>query len=238
VPLLGHEARLPRSREANRKGVARVLKDITVIVPFKGANTKTRLSTVLDEVQRRQLSLLMLREVLGVLAETGLAGSCEVVSPDRGALGLALKMGAEPVGERSNRGVNAAVLTGMKKAKNDGIMAIPADLPLLKASEIRAAVALKSRGVDVVLSPSSSFDGTNLLLFSRDRPLALSYDRNSFWNHLADAAKKGLSVAIHTGRGVMFDIDTVDDLKRLGQMRIRSPPVAFAKRALRKWNYS
>lgn len=209
-----------------------------MIVPFKGANTKTRLSGVLDEAQRRQLSVLMLREVLGVLAEAGLAGSCKVVSPDGKALGLALDMGAEPVSERVNRGVNAAVLTGMEKAKNDIIMAIPADLPLLKASEIRTAVALKSHGVDVVLSPSISFDGTNLLLFSRGRPLTLSYDRNSFWNHLASAAKKGFSVAVYTGRGAMFDIDTVDDLKRLGRMRVDSPPVAFAKRALRKWDCS
>jgi 2-phospho-L-lactate guanylyltransferase len=209
-----------------------------VIVPFKGANKKTRLSKALDDSQRRQLSLLMLRGVLGVLAETGLARSCELVSPDREALGLALEMGARPVRERANRGVNAAVLTGIRSAKSDVFLVIPADLPLLKASEIRAAVALKSHGVDVVLSPSSSFDGTNLLLFSRGRPLTLNYDRNSFWNHLAGAAKKGLSVAVYTGRGAMFDIDTVDDLKRLGRMRTGSPPVAFAKRALRKWDYS
>jgi 2-phospho-L-lactate guanylyltransferase len=209
-----------------------------VIVPFKGADTKTRLSPVLDQAQRRQLSFLMLREVLGALAEAGLANSCELVSSDREALGLALEMGARPVRERANRGVNAAVLTGIRSAKSDDFLVIPADLPFLKAWEIRAAVGLKSQSADVVLSPSNSFDGTNLLIFSRGGRPTLSYDRNSFWNHLASIAKKGLSVAVYTGGGVMFDVDTVDDLKRLARSQTHSRPVAFAKKALEKWDCS
>jgi 2-phospho-L-lactate guanylyltransferase (CobY/MobA/RfbA family) len=97
-------------------------------------------------------------------------------------------------------------------------MVAPSDLPLLRKSEIKTAVSYRSQGVDVVISPSRAFDGTNLLLFSKSRPIDLSYDKDSFWNHVQSSAAKGLRLAVYTGPGFIFDIDSPADLADLADL--------------------
>jgi 2-phospho-L-lactate guanylyltransferase len=110
------------------------------------------------------------------------------------------------------------------------VLVLPSDLPLLRASDIRKILTLKSKGLDVVLSPSQAFDGTNALLFPRGSPVRLSYDDNSFWAHLASAASHGLSVGVYAGTGVMFDVDSPEDLDALARTDINSKAAAFARR--------
>lgn len=168
----------------------------------------------------------------------GLADSCYVISSDSKALELARSQGAIPVREATNRGVNTAVHVGIRRAEESEYLVIPADLPLLSSSDLKRVIALKSEAADIVMSPSQAFDGTNLLLFSKAKRVRLSYDSTSFWNHLEDAAKRGHSLAVYTGKRVIFDVDTVHDLRKLAEARINSQPVAFAKKALKRWTSS
>ena len=180
----------------------------------------------------------MLGEVLDAVEGAGLGESCYVVSSHLKALSLAGSRGMTTVREAANGGVNAAVLRGMSKAVESGFLVIPADLPLLSISDLGHAIALKAEAIDIVISPSQTFDGTNLLFFSKEKRVRLSYDRNSFWNHMKDVARKGHSLAVYTGRGVLFDVDTAQDVRELVKAPTRSRSVDFAKEAVIRWDSS
>jgi 2-phospho-L-lactate guanylyltransferase len=205
-----------------------------VIIPVKSSRVKSRLSSLLSDAQRREFARLLLSDVLGALAEGGLLEGTYVVSSDGSTLDLAKSLGACGVSEREDEGVNSAVLRGEGRAKaTDGILVLPSDLPLLRARELKELLRLKAAGVDLVIAPSMGFNGTNALLFSPSIRLPLSYDDDSFWNHIKAAARRGLSVAVCCRLGLMFDVDTPEDFQALARSRVRSPSAAFARRSLR-----
>ena len=206
---------------------------LAVLIPFKATGAKSRLSPVLSTQSRRELAELMLLDVLDAFAAAGLLRRCFVVSSNGRALSLAEEAGATALEESSDRGVNSAVEWGMEKeAGAEEFMVVPSDLPLLRGSEIRDAYSFRAAGIDVVVSPSRRFDGTNLLLVSRSRPVSLSYDKNSFWNHIGAAAEAGRTLAVNSGMGFLFDVDTPADLVALASLRINRRSVAFARKAL------
>ncbi|MDG6920061.1 MAG: 2-phospho-L-lactate guanylyltransferase [Nitrososphaerota archaeon] len=188
---------------------------LAVVIPVKSTGVKSRLSAVLSAAQRKELGMLMLEDVLAAVAGAGLSESCFVVSSDRAVLELAARHRAKGVQEEGDSGVNHAVEAGVMASRAGRVLVLPADLPLLSSADVEAVVSLADRGAEVVLSPSMAFDGTNSLIFSAEAGLRLSYDRDSFWNHLASAASAGLSAAVSARPGVMLDIDSPDDLRRL-----------------------
>lgn len=205
-----------------------------VLIPFKADRRKSRLSRVLDPNQRRRLAELMLFDVLRIFRKAGLLPRCHVVTSDKKVLALARRLGARTIVESRDEGVNAAIGMGVRTlGKDRDFMVVPSDLPLLAPDELKTALTLK-RSFACVISPSRSFDGTNLLIFSGKAAPALSYDSDSFWNHLSGAARKGLSLAVYCGEGVLSDVDTPEDLRALSRTRKRIPSVEFAKEALKK----
>ncbi len=176
----------------------------------------------------------MLADVLEVFQRAGLLPRCYVVSSDLQVLAVVRRLGARTIAEPRDEGVNAAVRVGMRTLGRDrDFMIAPSDLPLLVPDEVKTALALK-RGFDCVISPSRSFDGTNLLVFSGKAAPALSYDSDSFWSHVGGAARKGLSLAVCCGEGVLFDVDTPEDLHTLARTRRRTSSAEFAREALKK----
>jgi len=200
-------------------------------VPVKASSLKSRLTGVLSASQRKEFAKLLLVELLGVLADAGLLGSTFVVSPDGEALRTATKLGAGGIREEKDRGVNSAVFKGISESGSpDVVLVLPSDLPLLRASEVKAVLRLKSSGFDVVVSPSRGFTGTNALAYSPSSGLVLSYDDDSFWNHLASAARRGLTTAVSSRFGIMFDIDSPEDFRALAKFSIQRESVEFARR--------
>ncbi len=123
----------------------------------------------------------------------------------------------------------------MEAVKDENrFMVVPSDLPLLTSRELRIAARLGSQ-FGCVISPSKSFNGTNLLLFSRKTGLTLSYDSDSFWNHVRGAARNRSTLAVYCGRGVLFDVDSVGDLQELAGARINTRSVEFARKAISSW---
>jgi 2-phospho-L-lactate guanylyltransferase len=205
-----------------------------VLIPFKANRRKSRLFLVLDANQRRRLAEMMLVDVLGVFRRIGLLTRCYVVSSDVKVLAFARRLGAQTIAEPRDKGVNAAVGTGMRTLGRDrDFMVVPSDLPLLSPAEVKMALKLK-RCFGCVISPSRSFNGTNLLIFSGNAAPALSYDSDSFWSHVGGAARKGLSLAVYCSEGVLSDIDTPEDLRALSRTRKRVASARFAREALKK----
>ncbi|MDA4120784.1 MAG: 2-phospho-L-lactate guanylyltransferase [Thaumarchaeota archaeon] len=209
------------------------MKDLVVLIPFKARHQKSRLSEVMTPPQRRKLSEAMLLDVLDSFKSVGMLRACYLVTPDSDAVALAKEAGASGLVEPYDRGVNAAVALGMADLPQaEEVMVVPSDLPLLRKSEIKTALSYKSQGMDVVISPSRGFDGTNLLLFSKSRPIDLSYDKDSFWNHVQDSAARGHHLAVYTGAGFIFDIDSPTDLADLASSRAKKRSVSLARKAL------
>jgi 2-phospho-L-lactate/phosphoenolpyruvate guanylyltransferase len=199
----------------------------------KSAGKKSRLSSILTEKEREEFGRLLLEEVLGTLRRAKLARETVVVSSDVEVLGSAMRWGALGVREDTDSGVNDAVTKGMAATSADEFLVLPSDLPLLTPSDMSDLLALRGAGLDVVISPSAAFDGTNALLFGRGSRLPLSYDRDSFWNHLASAGALGLSTGVCCKEGLMVDIDSPADFRLLADSSSSRPPVKFARKALR-----
>lgn len=207
--------------------------EVRVVVPFKGGGKKSRLSDLLTLPQRIQFSILLLECVLGAIDGAGLVAECFVVTSDARAIGVARRFGAFPLTEPKNEGVNEAVRRGIRDAQDTAIIAVvPSDLPLLSAGEITKSISFIREDIDLVLAPSMAFDGTNLLVSSREKMPRLSYDRDSFWNHLSDAAQRRMRMAVYTAPGFVFDVDTPRDFRALSRLRINNPAAMFAKRAI------
>jgi 2-phospho-L-lactate guanylyltransferase len=207
----------------------------SVLVPFKANDGKSRLSPVLSLRGRQTLSELMLLDVLKAVAGAGLVRQCFVVSSDMRVLDIARKSGASSLVEPADRGVNAAVEWAMKSLEGeDKFMVVPSDLPLITPRELRNAERLSSM-FSCVISPSRSFDGTNLLVLSRRLGLALQYDSDSFWNHVRGVARTGTTLAVYCGEGVVFDVDSVGDFRALAETRKSTRSTEFARKVISSW---
>ena len=202
-----------------------------VIIPVKSSGKKSRLARVLDEEEREEFAGLLLAEVLGEVRKAGLLRSCSVVSPDKTILGTAERAGARTVPEEEAAGFDAAVARGLRGVRgHPDVLIIPADLPLLEATELLHLLEARLDGFGAVIAPSRAFDGTNAMLFSLSAPVPLSYDDDSFWNHLSGAARRGLSVRVCTEPGLTFDVDSPSDFEALALSESRRPPAEFARR--------
>ncbi|MDA4120234.1 MAG: hypothetical protein OK436_06570, partial [Thaumarchaeota archaeon] len=90
------------------------MKSLVILIPVKSRGAKSRLSKQLTYSERRELTLLMLKDLLDVFKRSNLIKACFVVSPDDEVLSIAERSGAGRIREERDRGVNAAVARGMR----------------------------------------------------------------------------------------------------------------------------
>jgi 2-phospho-L-lactate/phosphoenolpyruvate guanylyltransferase len=205
-----------------------------VIIPVKGENPKGRLSPLLSPSQRRQLQIAMLEDAFQTLIKARMVGHTFVVSSDPEILEFAHRFGASSISEKGDAGVTSAVNRGLLATQSyQRRMVIPADLPLLAVEDLKAAPMLAREGAQVVISPSETFDGTNMLLLTRGVELPLHYDDDSFRKHFAEAVELKLRVAVYYSRGVGFDVDRPRDLHRFFKFGKRGNTLTFLGRTLR-----
>jgi 2-phospho-L-lactate guanylyltransferase (CobY/MobA/RfbA family) len=100
--------------------------------------------------------------------------------------------------------------------------------------DLKAGPMLTREGAQVVISPSRTFDGTNMLLLPTDEAFPLHYDDDSFRKHVATANELRLQVAVYYSRGVGFDVDRPGDLHRFFKFQRRGSTLTFLGRTLRK----
>jgi 2-phospho-L-lactate guanylyltransferase len=187
-----------------------------IAVPVKPLDrAKTRLSEILSPMERASLTLAMLEDVLdAALATPG--WSTWVVSADASVLEVAASRGAEPVAEESPEPslTRAVRQVGEAAAQMgaDALAVVLADLPLLTRGAL--AKVLQTVG-PLVLAPSHSDGGTNVLL--RRPPLAIRarFGTRSFERHREEAAGAGLPVAVVHDESLAFDLDRPRDAAAL-----------------------
>ena len=96
------------------------------------------------------------------------------------------------------------------------LLVIHADLPFITAGEIESLVALGNAEPKVVLCPSKEGTGTNALYRTPPEVIPACFGPGSFSRHLAAAKARQIPWERCFLPGVSLDIDTPEDLRKLG----------------------
>lgn len=202
--------------------------NIWAIVPVKPFNrAKSRLATELLPEQRELLAACLLERTLQLVVPISQIQGTLVISRDTKALSMARDMGAQTVQESGAPELNNALLRATQVIRGwgvDGVLVIPADLPLLAREDVEAMVNLSRYNSSIVIAPDRHQHGTNLMLVRPPGLIPYSFGDNSFAEHQRLALAAGADVFIYRSERVGLDLDTADDLntyfelaKTLGQ---------------------
>jgi 2-phospho-L-lactate guanylyltransferase len=214
---------------------------IFALVPVKRfESSKSRLSSVLNVVERKELSELLLANTLRVLTQASAISEIVIVSSDEAAMEIARRNGVEVLRESKDNGVNAAIALADDYSFESGAEAtlvIPQDLPLLVAADVNM-ICMNAQSTDrcLVVCPSIRYDGSNALLRKPSRLLKTSYDKDSFKAHIRAAIKFGIPIKVFLSKRIMLDLDTAEDIKILMNQGITNHPLAYLKSKLKKFS--
>jgi len=192
------------------------------IVPVKRLReAKSSLSAVLTLKQRRELVLVMLKDVLKAVSGARSITGTIVVSPDDDIIEFARKNGADGIAEPGVE-LNEALKLAIQSAITNGatsVLIMPSDIPFLTTDDIENIVAMASSRREIVITPSKN-NGTNALFLSPPDIMTLHFGGESFSAHLSEAHRAGVKPRIYRSVTVATDIDDPDDLvetKKLGR---------------------
>jgi 2-phospho-L-lactate guanylyltransferase len=209
------------------------------LVPVKDlSQAKARLSALLSPAERYALAAAMLDDVLTALRQASRVERVALVTTDAHALALAAQWGFEVVDEGTGRGETGAVELAVKACLERGatsLAVIPGDIPLVGAADVDCIMQHGER-FDVVVVPSWDSRGTNAVLMRPPDALHLRFGSWSFFPHVKQAKRRGLSYKVVRLPRVALDVDTPVDLARLvpQAMGTRSYEVLQAMGILRR----
>jgi 2-phospho-L-lactate guanylyltransferase len=190
------------------------------IIPVKPLRRgKSRLSSVLSLEERTALNHYLLSNTLEILASVPEIEYTLVVSRDPEALTIARNYGARTVQEQGSPQLNIALTRATMVALShsvQGVLIVPADLPLLTAGDIHAVVRLGINPPVVVITPDRHYQGTNALLISPPGLIQYEYGPGSYQKHCLQAEKAGARLEICERCSVALDIDFPEDLELAG----------------------
>ena len=176
------------------------------MIPVKSlSRAKTRLAPVFSPLERAALTLAMLEDVLdAALLVPG--WDTWVISSDEAVLEIAARRRAKPVAE-----VKPPLSAALRQVEDDAtdrgadaLAVLLGDVPLVTAPVLTGA--LRTLG-PVILAPSSTDGGTNLLVRRPPRAVAARFGRDSFRRHVAAAQARGLPVAVIDPPELTTDLD-------------------------------
>jgi 2-phospho-L-lactate guanylyltransferase len=180
----------------------------TVVIPFAGAEGKTRLHP--SAHVRRALGHAMFCDVLAACVAVG---RTRVVTPDDEAAAEAVDAGAEAVPDPGG-GQGAAVEAGLEGVEPGGILVVNADLPAVVPQDLRALLAATPAGGFALVE---ALDGTtNALSIPSHEAFAPLYGPASADRFRAHAASLGLEAVSIELPNLADDVDAMEDVARLG----------------------
>lgn len=199
----------------------------SIVIPIRSLNDgKTRLSPVLDPVERSMLTRDMLDRVVRAALGTISRALVVVISPDPDALAEVGRMDPSirllyQNPERS--GLNPALeqaAIAVRAAGGSSVLILPADLPLISSTDIDNVLR---RDAPVVIAPDRHGTGTNALMVRLDafgEPFVFQFGEGSYQKHHDEAARLGVDAMTAVSLGTSFDLDTPEDLLELDSMHI------------------
>ncbi len=192
---------------------------IWAIVPVKPLRRgKSRLSGVLSDDERAALNQELLERTLGTLSTLKELIQVMVISRDPSALAIARSYGAITVQEDGHPHLNTALTRATVISQlysSQGVLILPADLPLLERSDV---IALMERAVNhqtpvVVIAPDRHGNGTNAMLTIPAGVIEYDYGEGSFQRHCDRAIKMGAHLEVVELPSLGLDLDLPEDLE-------------------------
>lgn len=192
---------------------------LVTIIPMKPlSDSKSRLSKQFTRKQREELALGMLER--GIMAlRFASVGEYWVVGGDARVRELTQEAGGVWL-EEMGKNLNDTLGKAFDRAFEGGssAMYLASDLPFIKTADIHSVLQASRQQSNISLAPARRDGGTNSILVPRGVPFRPQLGPRSFINHLSQAAKAGVSVAICYSPGLGFDLDTSADLETYERM--------------------
>jgi len=116
-------------------------RNIYAVVPVKDtSDAKRRLAGVLNGTRRQQLALAMCEDVLATLAGVRELAGIVVVTVDPAAAAMAARYGAHVSSAGAREGHTGAVAAAARELAREGMLTVPADIPLVEGDDIRELI--------------------------------------------------------------------------------------------------
>lgn len=198
----------------------------SIVIPIRSlTDGKTRLSPVLDPVERARLTRDMLEQVVRAALGTVSRAEVVVITPDPDALAEVGRL--DPAirllyQEPERPGLNPALTQAAATVFANGgsaMLILPADLPLLSSADIDNVLR---RDAPVVIAPDRHGAGTNALMVRLDalgQRFVFRFGEGSYAKHHDEAMRLGVDPMTAVSLGTSFDLDTPDDLRELDVLR-------------------
>ena len=205
-----------------------------ILVPVKNlAAAKQRLAAVLDQPARTELAQAMLHDVAATLAAWPRRPACALVTSDPFALDLARQYDFEIIPDPANPGETGAIEMATRLCVSRGIdstLVIPADIPLIQASELdQISAQVPDEGS--LLVPANDGRGTNAAFRRPANLFPLRFGNDSFKPHLAAARATGKPCVVLQLPSIAVDVDNPEDLRQL----LAHPGETRTQSLIRRW---
>jgi 2-phospho-L-lactate/phosphoenolpyruvate guanylyltransferase len=190
---------------------------IFAILPVKSPqNAKQRLTGFLPVQQRETLARILYKQTLGVLCQAQGIDRIVVATSDPEIAGHARDSGVLVFEEMEqishSTSADAACLRAMEMGAST-VLLVPIDVPTVTPNDFTKLAAAARPGLIVV--PSADGAGTNALVRTPPDCIESRFGPGSCRAHLEQAQSKGLHADILELPGLMFDIDTPEDVAEL-----------------------
>jgi len=206
---------------------------IFAILPVKNPrNAKQRLNGFLPAEFRETLARLLYEQTIGVLCQAGGIDRVVVVTSDAEIAAHARRLGAMVFAETEqlshSASADAACLRAMELGATTALL-VPIDVPLVTAGDFERLAAAARPGLTIV--PSADGTGTNALVRTPPDVIESRFGPGSFRAHLEQARLRGCEADVLRLPGLMFDIDTPEDVAELLERAPQSPVAQFLRSA-------
>jgi len=190
---------------------------IFAILPVKNPqNAKQRLTGFLAVEHRETLARMLYRQTLAALCQARGIDRVVVATSDAEIADHARSSGAlvfEEYEQVSHSvSADAACLRAMEMGAST-VLLVPIDVPTVTPNDFTQLAAAGRPGLIIV--PSWDGAGTNALVRTPPNCIESRFGPGSFRAHLDQARSKGLDADVLRLPGLMFDIDTPEDVAEL-----------------------
>ena len=204
------------------------------MVPAKDlAQAKQRLAGVLSAEERQGLAQAMLEDVLAALSDVPALAGMIVVTREAALAAAARLRGARVIADLRHDGPNAAIMLAANELAAEqatGMLAIPADVPLVTPAEIAEIAAAARARPAVTLVPALADMGTNAIALAPIDAIPIGFGKQSFFRHLEAALGRSITPRVLRLPGIGLDIDRPEDLATFLARRSATRSYAFLDR--------